>query len=448
MPVRTEVVHEVIERGKARGADGAEAMLVEGDSFNVQVRLGEVDVVKSAREQRLGLRVFFGKRAATTATSDLSAESLDRLVDDTCALARAASEDEHAGLPEAETLARAFPELDLYDSEGESLSTEERIALARRAEEAALRADPRIKNSEGAEFATGLGRVVHANTLGFIGEYPSSSYSLSVSPIAQDESGMQRDFWYTVNRRYRRLEDAAAVGRKAAERALRRLRARKVPTQQVPVVFDPEMAAGLVRTLASAASGYAIYKAASFLLGKVGQAIAAKRFTVIDDGTIHGGLGSKPFDGEGVATRRMVLVEDGVLRSYLLDTYSARKLGMRSTGNASRDVGSAPGVGPTNLWLEPGTASPQEILRSVKSGLYLTEMMGSGVNLVTGDYSRGATGIWIENGELAYPVEEITVAGNLKDMLLAVEAIGNDLEWRGRVAAPTLLIGRMTVAGH
>jgi PmbA protein len=258
---------------------------------------------------------------------------------------------------------------------------------------------------------------------------------------------MQRDFWYTVNRRYRRLEDAAAVGRKAAERALRRLGARKVPTRQVPVVFDQEMAAGLVRTLASAASGYAIYKAASFLVGKVGQAIAANGFTVIDDGTIPGGLGSKSFDGEGVATRRMVLVEDGALRSYLLDTYSARKLSMRSTGNASRDVGSAPGVAPTNMWLEPGAASPQEIIRSVKSGLYLTEMMGSGVNLVTGDYSRGATGIWIENGELAYPVEEITVAGNLKDMLMAVEAIGNDLEWRGRIAAPTLLIGRMTVAG-
>ncbi len=447
MPVRTEVVHEVLERAKARVADAAEAMLVEGDSFSVQVRLGEVDVVKSAREQRLGLRVFFGKRSASTATSDLSAASLDRLVGDTCALARAASEDEHAGLPDAAALARGVPDLDLYDGEGEALSTEERIALARRAEEAALRADPRIKNSEGAEFATGSGRVVHANTLGFIGEYRGSSYSLSVTSIAQDESGMQRDYWYTVNRRFRRLEDAAAVGRRAAERALRRLGARKVPTQQVPVVFDPEMAAGLVRSLVSAASGYAIYKAASFLMGKLGQSIAAKGFAVIDDATMPGALGSKPFDGEGVATRRTVVVEEGALRSYLLDTYSARKLGMRSTGNASREVGDAPGVAPTNLWLQPGTASPQEIIRSVRSGLYVTEMLGQGANLVTGDYSRGATGIWIENGELAYPVEEITVAGNLKDMLMAVEAIGNDLEWRGRVAAPTILIGRMTVAG-
>ncbi len=447
MPVKTEVVQEVLERAKARGATAAEAMLVEGDSFNVQVRLGEVDVLKSAREQRLGLRVFFGNRAATTATSDLSPASLDKLVEDTCALARAAAEDDCAGLPDPEALARSVPDLGLYDGEAEALSTEDRIALARRAEEAALGADPRIRNSEGAEFATGSGRVAHANTLSFAGEYRGSSCSLSVSPIAQDDGGMQRDYWYTVNRRFHRLEDAAAVGRRAAARALRRLGARRVSTQQVPVVFDPEMAAGLVRTLASAASGYAIYKHASFLVGRLGERIAAQGFTVTDDATLPGALGSKPFDGEGVATRRTVVVEDGALQTYLLDTYSARKLGLRSTGNAARDVGDAPGVAPTNLWLRPGTASPQEIIRSVKSGLYVTEMLGSGVNMVTGDYSRGATGIWIENGELAYPVEEITVAGNLKVMLVAVEAIGNDLEWRGRVAAPTLLIGRMTVAG-
>ena len=447
MAVKTEVVQEVLKRATARGASAAEAMLVEGDSFNVQVRLGEVDVVKSAREQRLGLRVFFGRRAATAATSDLSDASLDRLAADTCALARASAEDPQAGLPEAGELAGAPRDLDLYDGEGEAMPTEDRIALARRTEEGALRADPRIKNSQGAEFSTAFGRVVYVDSLGFTGEYRGSSYSLSVSPVAQDDGGMQRDYWYTVNRRFGRLEDAAAVGRRAAERAVRRLGARRVPTQQVPVVFDPEVAAGLLRTLASAASGYAVYKNASFLLDKLGRQVAAKGITVIDDGTIPGALGSKPFDGEGVATRRTVVVGDGVLRSYLLDTYSARKLGMRTSGNASRDVGDAPSVAPTNLWLRPGTASPREIIRSVKSGLYLTEMLGSGVNLVTGDYSRGATGLWIENGELAYPVEEITVAGNLNDMLMAIEAVGNDLEWRGRIAAPTILIGRMTVAG-
>lgn len=447
MPVRTEVVQELLSVATAWGASAGEATLVEGDSFEVKVRLGEVDVVKSAREQRLGLRVFFGRRAATTATSDLSPASLDRLAEDTCALAQAAAEDACAGLPDPEALAKHLPDLDLYDGEGEAMPPEDRIALARRAEEAALRADPRIRNSEGAEFATAFGRVVQANSLGFAGEYRGSSYSLSVTPIAQDDGGMQRDYWYTVNRRFRRLEDAAAVGRRAAERAVRRLGARKVPTQQVPVVFDSEVAAGLTRALASAASGYSIYKNASFLLGKLGQPIAARGITVMDDGTIPGALGSKPFDGEGVATRRTTVVEGGALRSFLLDTYSARKLGMGTTGNAARDVGDAPSVAPTNLWLEPGTASPSEIIRSVKSGLYVTEMLGSGVNLVTGDYSRGATGLWIENGELAYPVEEITAAGNLKDMLMAIEAVGNDLEWRGRVAAPTILIGRMTVAG-
>jgi len=447
MTVRTGVVQEIIERAKGRGGSAAEATLVEGDSFQVQVRLGEVDVVKSAREQRLGLRVFFGRRAATAATSDLSAASLDKLAEDTCALARAAAEDPAAGLPDPDALAGNLADLDLYDGEGEAMPPEDRIALARRAEEAALRADPRIRNSEGAEFATTLGRVVCANSHGFAGEYRGSLYSLSVTPVAQDDGGMQRDSWYTVNRRFRRLEDAAAVGRRAAQRTLRRLGARKVPTQQVPVVFDPEMAAGLIRTLASAASGYGIYKNASFLVGKLGEKIAMEGFTVTDDGTIPGALGSKPFDGEGVATRRTVVVEAGVLRSYLLDTYSGRKLSMRTTGNATRGIGDAPSVAPTNLWLEPGTTAPEDIIRSVRSGLYLTEMLGSGVNLVAGDYSRGATGIWIENGQLAYPVEEITVAGNLKDMLVAVEAIGSDLEWRGRIAAPTILIGRMTVAG-
>jgi PmbA protein len=447
MPVRTEAIQEILGLAKARGASAAEAHLVDGDSFDVVVRLGEVDVVKSAREQRVGARVFFGRRAATASTSDLSPASLDRLVDETCAYAREAAEDDCAGLPESEALARRVPDLDLYDGEGESLSTEDRIALARGAEEAALRADPRIKNSEGAEFGSWLGRVAYATSTGFAGEYRGSSYSLSVVPIAQDEGGMQRDYWYTTSRRLRGLDDAAAVGRRAAERAVRRLGARKVSTRQVPVVFDQQMAAGLVRTIASAASGYAIYKSASFLVGKLGQQIAAKDVTLIDDGTMPGFLGSKPFDGEGLATRRNELLRAGVLQTYLLDTYSARKLGTRSTGNAARDVGDAPGVSTTNLWLEPGAASPGEIIRSVKAGLYVTEMMGSGVNMVTGDYSRGATGIWIENGELTYPVEEITVAGNLKDMLMAIEAVGNDLEWRGRTAAPTILIGRMTVAG-
>jgi PmbA protein len=258
---------------------------------------------------------------------------------------------------------------------------------------------------------------------------------------------MQRDSWYAVSRRLRQLEPPEVIGETAAKRALRRLGARKVPTQQAPVVFDPDVAASLIRTLAGAASGTAIYRGASFLLNRLGQQVAADTVTVIDDGTIPGGLGSRPFDGEGVATRRTVVLEHGILRSYLLDTYCARRLGMASTGNAARDAAGM-SVASTNLYLVPGTYSPEEIIASVKSGLYLTELIGFGVNVVTGDYSRGAVGIWIDNGKLAYPVEEITIAGNLHDMLHQIDMVGNDLVFRGRTAAPTLKIARMTIAGN
>ncbi|MBI4574363.1 MAG: TldD/PmbA family protein, partial [candidate division NC10 bacterium] len=257
----------------------------------------------------------------------------------------------------------------------------------------------------------------------------------------------QRDGWYSVQRRLRNLESPEAVGRTAAARVIRRLGARKVPTQQVPVIFDPDMAASLLRTICRAVSGSAIYRSASFLTGRLGQRVAVPGFTVVDDGRMAGHLGSRPFDGEGLPTRRTVLIQDGILTSYLLDTYAARKLGLTSTGNATRSVGQPPTAGPTNCYIAPGPHSPEQILRSVNRGLYVTEMIGSGVNLVTGDYSRGAAGLWIENGALTYPVEEITIAGTLKDMLQQIEMIGSDLEWRGSIVAPTLKIARMTVAG-
>jgi PmbA protein len=259
---------------------------------------------------------------------------------------------------------------------------------------------------------------------------------------------MQRDAWYSVQRRLCRLDSPESVGRAAARRTLRRLGARKVATQEVPVVFDPDMAASLMRSVCGAVSGSAIYRGASFLAGKLGQQVAATGLTLVDDGRMPGGLGSRPFDGEGLPTRRTMVIENGKLASYLLDTYTGRKLGLASTGNASRSLGQPPTVGPMNFYAPPGPHSPEEIIRSVDRGLYVTEMIGFGVNLVTGDYSRGAVGLWIEKGELAYPVEEITIAGNLKDMLRGIEMIGNDLEWRGAVAAPTLKIGRMTVAGN
>ncbi|MBI3080377.1 MAG: TldD/PmbA family protein [candidate division NC10 bacterium] len=443
-----DLLRDLLSRARARGASAGDAVLVESDTFAVQVRLKVIDKVKQARERRLGLRLFFGQRSAITATSDLSANSLTRLLEETCAMAAATPEDPAAGLPDASALAPAIPDLDLYDGSAFDLPLEERIAIARRAEEAALAADPRITNSEGGEFEASAARICYANTHGFLGEYRASSHTLTVVPVAAANGQMQRDYWYSAHRRLSGLEAPEAVGRTAAARTVRRLHARKVPTQEVPVIFEPEVAASLLRTLAGAASGTAIYRKASFLAGRLGEVIASPAVTVVDDGTLPGALGSRPFDAEGLPTRRTVLVEHGVLKTYLLDTYSARKLGLASTGNAGRDIGDAPGVTASNFFLLPGPHPPEAILRSVDRGLLVTELIGFGVNLVTGDYSRGAAGLWIEGGEVAYPVEEITIAGNLNQMLRQIEMVGNDLVLRGRVAAPTLKIARMTVAGH
>lgn len=439
---------DLLGRAKQCGATEADVMVVDGRNLSVQVRLSAVDRLTKAREKRLGLRVFFGKRSASTSTSDFSRTSLDQLVADTCSLARAVAEDPVSGLPAREAFAKDRPELDLYDAT--ELGTDEHIALAKRAEAAALGADPRVSNSEGADFNSSDGHVMLANSHGFVGDYRSSSFSMSVSPVATDPStgGMQRDSWYAIQRAYARLESPESVGSEAARRTLRRLGARKVPTCKAPVVFDQEMAGSLLGNLCGALSGYALYKGASFLIGQLGNKIAPEAVTVCDDGRMPRGFGSRPFDGEGLPTRKALIIERGVLRSYLLDTYSGRKLGLASTGNASRSVGESPSAGPTNFFLVPGLAAPAEMIRSVKRGLYVTELIGFGINMVTGDYSRGAAGFWIENGELAYPVEEITIAGNLKRMFLDIEMIGNDLEFRGRIASPTIKISEMTIAGN
>jgi PmbA protein len=422
--------------------------MAESDSSFVTVRLREIEKISHAQEKRLGLRLFFDKSAATASTSDISQEAIGKLVDDTCALARATAQDEYSGLPAPEELAKDFPDLDLADERIGSLSVEEKTRVALDAESAALDADPRITNSEGAEFSAGLSRMLYASSNGFCGEYRASSCGVSVAPVASSNGSMQRDYWYSSQRKFSRLESPAAVGKRAAERALRRLGARKVKTCECPVVFDPEIAATLLRQLSSALSGYSLYKGASFLVGKLGQKIASELVTVVDDGTIPAALGSRPFDGEGLGTRKKTVVERGVLQSYLLDTYSGKKLGLPSTANAARSVGEAPGVSPMNFFLLPGAHTPEEIIASVADGFYVTELIGFGVNLVTGDYSRGAAGLWIEKGKLAYPVEEVTIAGNLKEMLQNIEMVGNDLELRNRIAAPTIKISRMTVAGN
>jgi PmbA protein len=448
MAIDPNLLQELLHTARARGASAADALAVEHNAFDVEVRLREVEKIQQSQQKRLGLRVFFGQRSATTATSDLSPASLERLVDDTCALARAMAEDSCAGLPEpAETLA-TIPDLDLWDEATVQLSVEDRTAMAKAAERAALDYDARITNSEGGEYSSSQSRVVYVNSQDFVGQYQAGSVHLAVAAIASDHMGMQRDHWFSAARKLSRLQSPAMIGQEAARRALRRLAAQKVPTQKVPVVFDPATASSVLGHLCTAVSGSAIYRGTSFLLDQLGTRIAPDGFTVYDDGTLPVALGSKPFDGEGLPTRRTVVVEQGVLRSYLLDTYTARKLGMRSTGNAARSAGEAPSVSPTNFYLEPGPYTPEEIIASVPCGLYVTELIGFGVNLVTGDYSRGAAGLWIENGELTHAVEEITIAGNLRQMLMHIEMIGNDFDLRRKVTAPTLKVAEMTVAGN
>ncbi len=443
-----EIARQVVTQALSRGATEADALAVEDESTTLTVRLRSIDTLKSAREKGLGLRVFWGKSSATTSTSDFSPASLDTLVEETCTLARATVADEYAGLPDPSHIASTIPDLDLSDDAPREMSLDAKIALAREAEAAALGADPRITNSEGAGYEDHFTHIAYAASHGFVGEYASSVFSLSATPVATEDGMMERDYWYSTSRKFSLLEPAASIGRRAAERTLRRLGARKVKTQEVPVIFDPEMAASLLRSLFSACSGTAIYKGTSFLVGKLGERIASDIVTLVDDGTQRAALGSKPFDAEGLPTRKTAVVEKGILQTYLCDTYSARKLGARPTGNASRGLGDVPGVAPTNFFLTPGSARPEEIIRSVENGLYVTELIGFGVNLVTGDYSRGAVGLWIEKGKLAYPVEEITIAGNLKTMLRDIEMVGNDLAFRDRVASPTLKIRRMTVAGE
>lgn len=444
---------DVVALAMKGGASDAEAVVREGDEFSVNVRMGQVETLQESGSRGLGLRVFLGTLSASTSTSDLTPDGIRQLVDGALALAKVTEEDPFAGLPETEEFGSVGGDLHLYYEDVYSLPSTERIEWARRAEAAALAFDPRITNSDGGSFDAATGRKVMANSRGFVGGYRSSYAGVSAAPLAMDANGqMQRDGWWSGSRRMADLESPESIGQEAARRTLRRLGARKVPTQRVPIVFAPEVARSLIGSVFEAASGDSIWRGASFLAGKLGEPIAAPSLTIIDDNlmllpTGAGGYGSSPFDGEGLPSRRTVVVENGVLCTYLLNTYSARKLGLKSTHNAARGLAGTPGIGCGNLYLEPGAHTPEQIIAEVPSGLYVTSLMGFGVNVVTGDYSRGATGQWIENGQLTHAVEEVTIAGNLAEMLMNVTAIGNDLEFRGAVASPTLRIDGMTIAG-
>jgi PmbA protein len=496
-----QLAADVLARALKAGATDAEAVVYEGDEFSAKVRLGHVETLKESGSRAIGLRVFIAsgtgsqpaQRTASTSSSDFSAESIDRLVSGAVTLARITSEDPFAGLPEPAAFGQHDPASQgLYFDDVNQQPPADRIEQARICEAAALAYDPRIQNSGGGDFDAATSHKILMNSRGFTGEYRRSYCGFSAQPIAHDEAGnMQRNYWYSASRTTLLLEDAIDIGQEAARRTLRRLGARRVKTQQAPVVFSPEVARGIIGNIFDAANGDAIYRHASFLAGKLGERVAGSNITVIDDGTIVfnrpldparvfendnvgtypyegglqlgydppkpseedaeyiriGGFGTAPFDSEGLPTRRTVLVENGILKNYVMNTYTARKLGMASTGNASRSLASNPGIGAGNFYLSPGAFTPEQIIGGVSNGLYVTETMGFGVNLVTGDYSQGAAGLWIENGELAYPVEEITIAGNLKDMYQNISAIGNDLVFRSASAAPTLRIEGMTIAG-
>ncbi|MDO8290032.1 MAG: TldD/PmbA family protein [Parvibaculum sp.] len=434
----------LVERALKAGADAAEAIVLEGQSLGVSWRLGKLEDVERSEGRDVGLRVFIGKRAATVSTTDLSERSLKPLIERVVAMARIAPEDPYAALAEKALLARDLPDLDIDDA-SHVPSAEDLAKLSAEAEEAAL-AVKGVTNSGGAGASWGRSGIALVTSEGFSGSYSGTSFSVSCSVLAGEGTGMERDYDYSSTRHQSDLEAAAPIGRSAGERAVRRLSPRKVKSQSVPIIYDPRVSSGLVGHFAGAISGAAIARKTSFLQQSMGKRVFAEGISIVDNPHLKRGLRSKPFDGEGVANRRFQLIDDGVLTTWLLDTASARQLGLTTTGHAARGTGGPPSPSTTNLYMEAGTVSPEDLMADIADGLYITEMIGMGVNGVTGDYSRGASGFWIENGKLSYPVSEITVAGNLKDMFLHLTP-ANDLEFKQGTNAPTIRVEGMTIAG-
>lgn len=440
---RTDLLEDLIERAKKAGADAADALMVESTSFGASVRLGKTEDVERSETQDLGLRVIIGQRQAVVSTTDVSPRALEPLIERAISMAKVAPEDPYCGLADLDLLARQVPDLDLDDDsdpQAESL-----VERALSAEEAALAIDG-VTNSGGAGASFGRAAITLVTSGGFAGHYGGTTHSVSCSVLAGEGTAMERDYDFSSARHLQDLEDAATIGRQAGERAVRRLGARKVKSCQVPIIYDPRISGGLVGHFAGAISGAAIARGTSFLKNAMDTQVFAEGIRITDDPLRQRGRGSKPFDGEGVATAPLTLIDSGRLTTWLLDSSTARQLGLVSNGRAARGTGGTPSPSTTNLTLEPGTLSPKELMADIKSGFYITEMIGMGVNGVTGDYSRGASGFWIENGELTFPVSEITVAGNLKDMFARLTP-ANDLEYRMATNAPTVRIEGMTVAG-
>jgi PmbA protein len=442
---------EVVDRALAAGADVAEAVAREGAHLSIRVRMREPELVEEAGSRAIGLRVMKGQQVSVSYTSDLSKDGLTRFVEDALELARLAQPDPFAGPPDPALLSQPaqHPDLDLYDAEMSALDAGEAIARARTGEIAAFESDARIVNSEGASFSRAAGGSALVTSGGFRGTYQGTYASIVVRPVVDDADGKKRSgYHWSAKRHLPELDDAASVGREAARRTLAKLGAQKLDTQEVAVIFDPDAARSIIDLLAGCVNGGAIWRKSSYLVDRENSRIASDLVTIVDDPRIPKAPGSRPFDGEGLASRRNVVVEQGVLRTYLLDSYSARKLGKESTASASR--GSSGGVGPstTNFVLQPGTISPGELLAETDRALYVTDMMGFGFNAVTGDFSRGASGFWIEKGEKKFPVSEVTISLNLDQLLQRIDRVANDLDLRTATAAPTFRVSAMTVAGR
>lgn len=432
-----QIAEDVIRMARARGASEADVAASVDFGLSVGVRLGEVETVERTRDRGVALTVYFGKRKGSASTADLDPQSIERTVEHACAIARYTEEDPANGLADPALLATDIPDLDIWHPW--DIGPEEAIRLAVEIEDAGRAFDPRIDNSDGASVQASASMTAYANSLGFVGTERGTHHSLSVALIAEDAGGMQRDYWYDSVRAAGDFASAGSIGRKAAERTVSRLGARGLSTRDCPVLFVPEVARSLVGSFLSAVSGGVLYRRASFLVDHVGKPVFPSWMQIVERPRILRGQGSTAFDSEGVATRDSDLVKDGVLARYILGSYSARKLGLQSTGNAG---------GIHNVVVQPGADDFAALLERMGTGLLVTELMGQGVSLITGDYSRGASGFWVENGEIAYPVEEITIAANLRDMFANIAAVGNDVDRRSHILTGSILLERMTIAGE
>jgi PmbA protein len=432
------IIERALEEARARGASQAEAAVSQDTGLSVGVRLGEVETLEHQRDRSMGITVYFGRRKGSASTADFSMDAVRATVAKACSIARFTAEDACSGLADAVLMAREPSNLDL--SHPWNIAADSAIEIAKSCEASALAFDPRINNSEGASLSTHQGLHVYGNTHGFVGGYPTTSHSLSCVVLAGTGEDMQRDYWYSSSRDWHELEQAEAIGRESARRTIARLGPRRLSTRRAPVLFVPEIARGLIGHFTAAIRGSSQYRQSSFLLNSVGQQVFPPGFSIAERPHIPKAAGSAPFDDEGVATRDRELVADGVLTGYILSSYSARKLGLETTGNAG---------GSHNLLVKPSLAGGMDaLLPRLGTGLLVTELMGQGVNMVTGDYSRGAAGFWVENGSIQYPVAEITIAGNLRDMLKGVVAVGDDVDVRGATRVGSILLPEMTIAGN